>query len=597
LDDSGYDSPLKPFGGASNDKIQFYVKYRNADRQYVVASKTDTLASVLKHDYPKMIKNMENTLVWGEIRSHTGMKCINPFLLPCGFIKSGTTMEIEEITRRVYDYDMSLEDTKPFSNLQMQGSVFFISLKDRKKKRAITCVNYKKDLRCNDMCVFAKPSQTYKEALKADHRFVGVDNFILKQKDEDGRATIGMDLKPADVDTEMVLDVHVDPTAQVARGTPTMSSTGEPTSYVKETPKKKHNFNELFGKLLEENAIYAFSKAVDDLKDDERIREMENCLKARAWSTLLGPEDRGKNLEKALAKIVKIQFSNNNVVARPVRFTKSLAKFYDSVGFLKCGTITATCFLVSEDMIATNWHVVDEIIKASRSSTLDDHSEVYVHFDYEDNGKKFNLENGCKLKPVSYSENKIHKDLDYALLFLETPVEQVKTLGEFVLCAVPDQGKVCIVGHPNGNEKQDELCAILPMHDDQRSLELERKFEEGSSKCRSNPASCTLVSFARQCVHSYQPQLQNLCHQRETMTYHVGSMGKGASGAPVFDMKCNIVALHTGGFAVDDGNSSIVEYGITFQSIIQHLQSTVSLEFVKKHFPYSLLEDMDTGNI
>ena len=427
-----------------------------------------------------------------------------------------------------------------------------------------------------------------------------VDCFTLKRKQEDGGATVKIDQKPVDFSKEFVFDVGVSRTKLAADSTSAMTTTGEPSDDANEpvsrTRRKNPYFNELSGKLLKVKTIYAFSKDVDELKHDEMRLEMENCLKARAWSTLLGPEDRGKNFEKALAKIVKIQFSNNNVVARSVRFTKALAKFYDSVGFLKCGTITATCFLVSKDMIATNWHVVDEILKASRSSTLDDHSEVYVHFDYEDNGKKFNLENGCKLKPVSYRENKISKDLDYALLFLETPVEQVKTLGEFVLCAVPDQGKVCIVGHPNGNEKQDELCAILPMHDGQRSLELERKYQEGERQCRSSPASCTLVSFARKCVHSYQPQLQNLCHQSGTMTYHVGSMGKGASGAPVFDMKCNIVALHTGGFAVDDGNSSIVEYGITFQSIIQHLQRTESLAFVKKHFPCSLFEDMDTGN-
>ena len=609
LDDSGFSSPSKRSGIAFDKKIQFYVENlsnRRGVRDSVIAHKEDTLADALRQNYPKMMKNINNILFWAEIRSHNEMKCVNPFLLACGFIQPETTLRMEERSETTYDYSMDLKNTKPYSKLQ--GCVFFISIQNRKRLQAITKVHYA-DLRYRDICVYAAPFQTYREALIMDRRFINVSQFTIKQKQTEGGATIGMDQKPLDFSKELTLDVQVNKSARGTTGKPAMSTPkstqssigGESPSDIQnssfKTPKKNPNFKKLTGEMWKENTIYAFSEDVSDMKNDEMTTEMEKCLKARAWFTLIGPEDHGKKLESALARIVQIQFSNNYVVSRPVRFTKALSELYDSVGLLKCGSITATCFLVSKDVIATNWHVVNDIRKARRASTPHNYSEVYVHFDFEDDEKRHTLANGHRLMPLTHDQNQIVEALDYALLFIETPIEELKGLGEFVRSTVPQSGKVCIVGHPNGNEKQDELCAILPLHDGRRALELERKFAENEMNCRNNPSRCTL-SFARQrCVHSYQPQLQNLCQQRETITYNVGSMGKGASGAPVFDMKCNIVALHTGGFAVGDGNSSIVEYAITFKAIVQHLQAnlpeSVSPTFVKDLFPNCLVEDME----
>ena len=607
LDDSGYGSPPKRSGIISDEKIQFYVENlsnRRRVRDSVIANKEDTLADALQQNHPKMMKNIKNMLVWAEIRSHSEMKSINPFLLPCGFIQPETTIQTEERSEAIYDYSMHLENTNAYSKLG--GCVFFISIENRKRRQAITRVHYT-DFRYRNICVYAAPFQTYREALIKDQRFTNVNQFTLKQKQTEGGATIGIDQKPLDFSKELTLDVLVNKCATAARSKVTMStpkstpsSIGESTSDFQnssfKTTKNNANFNKLTGNLWKVNKIYAFSKDVNDMENDEMISEMEKCLKARAWFTLIGPEDHGKKLDRALARIVQIQFSNNNVVSRPVRFTKALSKLYDSIGLLKCGSIIATCFLVSKDVIATNWHVVNEIRKARCASTPHDYSEVYVHFDFEDDQKKHTLENGHKLMPLSYDRNQIFEALDYALLFIETPIEELKGLGECVRSTVPELGKVCIVGHPNGNEKQDELCAILPLHDGRRALALERRFAENEIDCRNNPSRCTL-SFARQrCVHSYRPQLQDLCQQEEKMTYDVGSMGKGASGAPVFDMKCNIVALHTGGFAVGDGNSSVVEYGITFKAIVEHLQANAPSRFVKDLFPNCLVEDMETDD-
>jgi hypothetical protein len=370
-----------------------------------------------------------------------------------------------------------------------------------------------------------------------------------------------------------------------------MASTSESTNGdvntakhpVSKTPKrKKPNFNKLTGKLCAENAVYVFSKDICDLTKEEMFSEMVECLQARARCTLVDPKTRGfTKYEKSLEKLAKDEFANHNVISRPVRFTKTLCELYNSIGFLKCGGVTATCFLVSSDMIATNWHVVRDIEIARNSSTPYDHSVVYVHFDYETNGGPPSNGNGRKLKPLSYERNVTCSQLDYAFLFLEECVEG-KLLGDLVRCNVPEQGNVCIVGHPRGAEKQDELCRILPLHDNRRSSELERRYEENELQCRNNQSRCALAYIGQKCVHSHQSSLQQLRDETNVVTYDAGSMFEGSSGAPVFDMKCNIVALHTAGFRV--GISSIVEYGVTFQAIIEDLEASGHSQFVREHF-------------
>ena len=309
------------------------------------------------------------------------------------------------------------------------------------------------------------------------------------------------------------------------------------------------------------------------------ILTIKQSLKARVLEKL-------REKKKPIKHLFQQLFASNNVVSRPTRFTKGLVKFLDSVGYLRCGTVHATCFLVSEDMVVTNYHVVDKILKARTSSTPDDHSKIHVYFRYE--VQDFPA-NGYELKELPFQENIFGRKLDYAFLHLKHRVK-METLGQLVSCNVPMRGKVCIVGHPNGKEKQEEMCAIIPLDEKTRNCEIERRFRESVFNCLTNQSSCALAYIGQTCAHSYQSALQEICNEEKTLTYDVGSMFEGASGAPVFDMKCNIVALHTGGFRVQE--TSIVEYGITFEAIIRHLKETGYLEFVRRHFPSRSDEDM-----
>jgi hypothetical protein len=341
-----------------------------------------------------MIEKIGNMLVWAEIRNHSGLKCVNPFLLPCGFIEQGTTIETKIKTETVHDYGMQLKNTTPYSKIQDQSSVFFVAIDNREKVRAITKVHYNQ-LRHRDICVFAAAHQTFREALEADRRFVGVEYFTLKQKKIEGGATIAMDQKPSDFSKEHILEVKVNKTAPpmttMHKSTPststaetTIADTAEKSD--RETPKPKRNLNQLTETLWTQNAVYVFPRG--SLTSKQMFSEMEDCLRARAKCTLLGPQERkAAKFETYLKKLANIQFANHGVIARPIRITRTLVELSASVGFLICGSITATCFLVKRNMIVTNGHVVTRIKEARRESNAYDHSEVLVHFDHEGNAE------------------------------------------------------------------------------------------------------------------------------------------------------------------------------------------------------------------
>ncbi|CAB4044557.1 Hypothetical predicted protein, partial [Paramuricea clavata] len=578
MNDSGYTSPPRLSGVALEETTHFFMKTRKSNlmADTFVARNSEILGRVVSR---KVEMKLDNTLFWAKLRDHDGKKFWVPFSLPCSFIQMKTEVKWEEISGKVYDYVINLDDTKPYSKPQSELTkpsdykLFFISL-NRKYKTAITHVDHKK-LGCDvDVCVIASPDQTFKEALVKDGRFKNIDRYILNQQVEGGVGPIvDINDRPATLSEERVLEVKVrtvvQSTGDKCSNYP-MASTSESTSdvniakqSVSKTLRKKPNFNKLTGKLWAENVVYVFSKDVGDLTKEEMLLEMVECLRARAWCTLVGPKGRlGNKYEKSLQELAKIQFANHNVIARPVWFTKTLSKFYDSIGYLKCGSVTATCFLVEKNIIATNWHVVKDIEIAQRSSTR---YEVYVHFDYEKNKQR--LSNGHKLRPLSDKQNVICKQFDYAFLFLEDVVEKKLTLGKFVRCKVPEQGKVCIVGHPCGDEKQEEMCPILPLHEDRRSLELERRLAKNEELYENNPTFCM-----------YRSKIQKLYGDRTALTYDVGAMFEGSSGAPVFDMSCNIVALHTLGFRL--GETSIVEVGVTFKAIIDNLKASGRLDFV-----------------
>ena len=444
MDDSGFSSPTKCASEVSDDNVMFHLKLGNSNHRMVSAGQQDMLAYWLTQTYPK--KNIQNFLVWAKIRGpNSELKSVNPCFLPCGFIEPGTDVELEEMREAAQNLPKLL-DSKTVRKLQtgMQNtSVFFISISNREKMQRITNVHYK-NLRYRDMCVVANPAQTYMDAIKSDGRFTNVDRFTLKRKLPGAEGcTIDMDLKPGDFKEEMTFIVKVRKVVQSSQrssitpagGDPSASSSTCQTETEKQTvtksPQTKKSYNKLVEKLWRDNSVYLFSKDTRDLTNEEILEEMLNCLKARGWCTLVGPKNREpKKYERSLHELAKHEFANENVVSRPVRVTKKLMELYNSVALLKCDSVVATCSLMRDNIILTNWHVVDKILKARNSSTHYNHRDVYVRFDFED--ADVPEYRRYKLKDLSCPDNIICEGFDYAFLYLEEHVLGVLPLADFV---------------------------------------------------------------------------------------------------------------------------------------------------------------------
>lgn len=417
----------------------FHFKLANSDVCTVSAGKRDMLAYWLRQMHP--LKNIQNFLVWAIIRGpNSEPKSVNLCFLPCGFIQPDTDVEIKEL--RESDLNLAkLLDSKTFPKRQtgMQNtSVFFISISNREKMERITKVHYK-TLRHRDMCVVANPGQSFKAAITSDGRFTNVDRFTLERKVPGAKGSaIDMDLKPGDFKEEMTFIVRVrrvvqsSPTTPVGSGpSASMSDVETERKPVAKTPQKKKNYSKLVEKLWKDNSVYLFSKDTRDLTTEEILGEMLNCLKARGWCTLVGSTNREpKKYETSLQELAKHEFANGNVVSRPMRVTKQLMELYNSVALLKCDSVEATCFLVSENIIVTNWHVVDKILKARNTSTHYHHRNVYVRFDFEDASVPENRR--YKLKDLSCPDNIICERFDYAFLYLEERVDGVLPRADIV---------------------------------------------------------------------------------------------------------------------------------------------------------------------
>ena len=589
MNDSGYCSSLNVSAEAADDEGNYLLlktKRSKSMANRVFPRNEETIADLVSQKIPKI--DVKNTVFLAKLRGHQGIKWV-PFSLPCGLIEKKTEIEWEQMRENIYKFVTSLDSTKSYSKPQTEHvkppgcKVFFVSPK-KKYETEITHLPRKKYGRDADICVIAHPDLTCKEALINDGRFKNVESFTLKTKVEGGGGHIvelndmAADLgavvlqvsctkvKPA---TPSKSDSKAKDSAQssdtIDPATLTSLTTYDRTALERDGPILESEFAVKLGK---NNAVYVFSRSVRELSTKEMLEEMEKCLRLR------------NSFPNATESIKSVQkFANKHIIARPVAFSKTIGKYFDSVGFLKCGSIEATSFLVSKTIIATNYHVAVEILKCQNDPlSRKYHEDVFVHFDYEYSGQKSALSNGFKIIPFSYESIELQgsEEFDYVFLLPEKPVEDKLTLGQFVRSKTPERGNVCIIGHPGGNVKQDEVCPLLPFD------EIERRCEEEERCRRLHDPSFYICRM----------DIENRVANNSRLLYDVGNMFHGSSGSPVLDMSGYIVGLHTLGYT--DGTYVHMEVAVKFKSIIDDLLRRNRSEFVNTNFPQWECEEMES---
>ncbi|XP_012884400.1 PREDICTED: protein FAM111A [Dipodomys ordii] len=276
-------------------------------------------------------------------------------------------------------------------------------------------------------------------------------------------------------------------------------------------------------------------------------------------------EQRKKGKKTSLFTLHRRNFGKLTKNATLVKVHKFLSQLGDSVGFLlwdNNGNMgCATCFVFSGPFILTCRHVINDIVgKGIEPSQWADiiGQCVKVIFNYEEVPVK--EENCFFLEPwFQISDG----TLDYAVLKLKADGQPVPLGLRDKIAPLPLNGLMYIIGHPQGESKRTDGCAVIPQS------EREQKYKENIQA--GEAVGC---NFPPHFVYMHtQNSFQKIAHNPDVLTYDT-TFYWGSSGSPVFDSQGSLVAMHTAGITCEyqHGILNIIEFGSSMESILSDMK-------------------------
>jgi hypothetical protein len=185
---------------------------------------------------------------------------------------------------------------------------------------------------------------------------------------------------------------------------------------------------------------------------------------------------------KATPTITSKEWSRKQSHAIPARITETLAFARKSVGYIHSGDCAGTCFRLTESAIITCKHVINQIaIHRSEATDPELYGKIFVNFDYDYPHQLGNLQ--AEIDEESGASFGLD-DLDYVICFLKPnpALSGLPLLGPLIRTRLPQNRRVVLMGHPEGQCKLLEICQIIPDYEWQATL------REQKSEVRSRPS-------------------------------------------------------------------------------------------------------------
>lgn len=408
---------------------------------------------------------------------------------------------------------------------------FYIHAVGKTKRKIVKCGMLRKE--GNRLCVYAFKGKSIKSALCEDGRFLSIlknDNWKLIEKLnvvlESSRLVDDLEGKSFQVEFDRKVGTGADAT-------------------------RNSESQKINPRVLKETIADRYPSLK---KERDKIRE-----------SFKKSMERGKG--KKLFESHKTDFGNLTKNSTLVRVHRLLCHRSESVGYLSWDNRgekgSATCFVFRELYIFTCLHVINEIVREEIDETKWENiisQCVRVTFVYEKAGeekqKSFCIEPWFEI---------FDANLDYVVLKLKTNGQQVP-VGLYNEIAQsdpePPKGLVYMIGHPDGEAKTTDACAVISHG---RQEEDQEQPPAGEAEGRG---------YDMRYIHMHtQKSFQEIVPNPEGVTSNT-SFYVGSSGSPVFDSEVSLVAMLTAGFSYEyqKGTSSIIEFGSTLKSILSHIK-------------------------
>ncbi len=305
----------------------------------------------------------------------------------------------------------------------------------------------------------------------------------------------------------------------------------------------------------------------------ENVRKaMTENVKKSARTSLLGNNDYkprrndGKfvNEDQQIFNFARSEVFKNASTSKPARLNETLASYMRSVGRIVCGSVQATCFLVAEELVITNYHVYRSI-KEERNNLQNPNLPITVSFDYLYREQTEHVVTAVVDEERDPQIENPYLDYKFLRLKQNEGLRDRIPLGLQVRNWQLSDGRVIILGYPEGKEMHEEVCVVvgcLAMHET-----IKKRHEQCSG------------------VHMTNAQLLHGTKKHQGYLPYDSSLFSGASGSPVFEMNGNIVAMHTQGYHLDRNEENVPNQPVNFPS---EQQENISAQ--RNSRKYSLME-------
>ncbi|XP_026096285.1 protein FAM111A-like isoform X1 [Carassius auratus] len=479
---------------------------------------------------------------------------------PCCLIEKDEVLKIKFISN---SGNASTEQKPTVENVSKPETLvtFYIHTTGGQKIRRLM-KNFDLRQSVDDVCVYAFKEENCKIALKRDGRFINdifKKNYVLCEMDSEtiyemSNTVEYFDQKHFQIifnsDNDQSGDLEDFAKTSDADVPESVSQSLNPTKNKLENKKRKYPSPSTECYVL---------KTIEKSQEILQILRLQN---ENWWMASMQQKTKSQ-----IQEFFRVEFGKSVQSFSEVKKVKQIMKRSNSVCQIrKGGSSEGTGFLLLGRFILTNAHVVGIYTDQTEANF----AEFTAVFDFED----LNSQNCIQIKQLTafcYGKDSEGRYLDYALLELDT--ETIFDYPALLDCYRPNapinRGQICIVGHPGGGVKKMDPCFII---------ERENRIEAANKHASENQH--LIHAMNEKCLE----EKWNFSACENQITYNSCFFDK-SSGSPVFDVDCNLIGIHTGGYKYKtegDQTWSVMEYGFSMQPILDNIKARARIKGLKE---------------